>query len=523
MHYTDWREELEEADAGIMGGGLSGKLRRESAKRYWPAIVGSLLLLLGACSQSIRGVYTELNGYDLRDFKPYRGLLIEDEFAQHPELPERTVYHLHFEIAEPPGEITAGARIHFTNRSPQTIGEIPMFLYPNLTPGGLQVLSLTVDGQVVEPSYGDRRTRLLVQLPKELKPGRAASITVEYRLSLPVTEEGEYGGLGFAGDVLSLAYCYPMIPACEGWSHPLPAAYGDFVFNEVSFYLVEVSMPEKYVLAAPGIELGSRRLDGRREVVFAMGPARDLYLALSPEFTVESERVGDTEIRSYAREEDAAGSRQALAAAAAAVSGFGGRFGVYPYRTLSLVSVPFAAFGLEFPGILINARRLYDLGETYGGIPAQVLLESTTAHEVAHQWFYGSVGNDQLLEPWLDEAPAQYATWLYYADRYGDSAAQEFFRSLEARWERVDSAEIPIGRPVSEYTLKEYGAIVYGRGPLFLHALCERMGEDVFDAFLKAYTRTFEWEIVDSREFEQAAESACGCELENLFDQWLRN
>jgi len=334
--------------------------------------------------------------------------------------------------------------------------------------------------------------------------------------------------LGYAGDVVSMAYCYPIIPAYQGWNHPMPVAYGDFIFNEVSFYLVQVSLPEGFVLAAPGVQLGSRRVkghpaNGRREVVFALGPARDLYLALSRDFVVHSEQVGETEIRSYAREEEEAGSQRALSTAAAALKSFGSRFGVYPYRTLSLVSVPFASYGLEFPGIIMNARRLYDLDESYGGIPAPVLLESTTAHEVAHQWFYASVGNDQLLEPWLDEAPTQYATWLYYVDRYGSSAAQGFFRSLEDRWDRVDRAEIPIGRPVSAYTPKEYGAIVYGRGPLFLHVLSEHMGEEIFDRFLKGYTRAFEWDVVDLQDFETAAEAACNCQLDELFASWVRN
>jgi aminopeptidase N len=338
-----------------------------------------------------------------------------------------------------------------------------------------------------------------------------------------VTEKGEYGGFGYVREVLSLAYCYPIIPAYAGWNHPLPVTYGDFIFNEVSFYLVQVSMPPELVLAAPGIQLGSRLTADRREVTFAMGPARDLYLAMSRNFQLHSEQVGNTEVRSFAPKDAAAGSRTALSAAAAALDSFGERFGEYPYRTLTLVNVPFAAMGLEFPGIIIIARRLYDLNQNYSGVPAPVLLEATTAHEVAHQWFYSSVGNDQVLEPWLDEALAQYATWLYYKDRYGTTSARGFFQSLSDRWNRVGGADIPIGRPVFEYSPKQYGAIVYGRAPLFIHALSEHMGEETFDVFIKEYAHTFEWDIVDSAEFEQAAEKACSCQLGDLFDHWVRD
>jgi aminopeptidase N len=504
-----------------MAGRSSGKVRVVSWLRPWLALMGLLLMLPGSCADQGGREYMGLDSYDMEDFEPFRELLIEDEFAQHPELVEHTVYHLQFKLGDPPSEIQARARIRFTNSESGTIREIPFFLYPNLTPGRLDVSSVTVDGLPVEAQFGNRRSRLLVRLPAALEPGQSASILMEYHLSLPATEEGEYGGFGYAGGVLSLAYCYPMIPAYEGWNHPLPATYGDFIFNEVSFYLVQMSMPEQFILAAPGIQLGSRRRKGLRDVVFALGPARDLYLALSREFVVHSEQIGETEIRSYARKEDDAGSQRALSTAASAVHSFGDRFGVYPYRTLTLVSVPFSAYGLEFPGIIINARRLYDLEQNYGGVPSPILLESTTAHEVAHQWFYASVGNDQMLEPWLDEAPTQYATWLYYVDRYGGRAAQGFYRSLEDRWDRVGRAEIPIGRPVSAYTPKEYGAIVYGRGPLFIHALSEHMGEDVFDGFLREYTEAFEWAIVDSIEFQAAAEAACNCQLDELFDRWV--
>ena len=36
--------------------------------------------------------------------------------------------------------------------------------------------------------------------------------------------------------------------------------------------------------------------------------------------------------------------------------------------------------------------------------PSRLVL----VHEVAHQWFYGMVGNSQFRDPWLDEA---FATW----------------------------------------------------------------------------------------------------------------
>jgi aminopeptidase N len=43
-------------------------------------------------------------------------------------------------------------------------------------------------------------------------------------------------------------------------------------------------------------------------------------------------------------------------------------------------------------------------------------------HETAHQWWYSMVGNDQILEPWLDESLADYSEVVYYDEKSGPEA-----------------------------------------------------------------------------------------------------
>jgi aminopeptidase N len=293
------------------------------------------------------------------------------------------------------------------------------------------------------------------------------------------------------------------------------------VTNEVSFYVVEASAPEEAVLAFPGIELGRRTAQGRTEVLFALGPARDLFLAASREFVVLEERRGGVTVRSVAPRGREDGARLVLSAAEEALVSFSRRFGPYPFSTLNLVAAPFGALGMEFPGITLLALRLYDLGEGAHGIPHRVLLEATLAHEVAHQWFYASVGNDQLEEPWIDESLAQYASWLYYRDRENAAGARGMIQEFEERWERVERAPIPIGKPVSAYSPLEYSAIIYGRAPLFLRALALEMGEERFDRFLAELAARFEWRLIDGDDFRLLAEEACGCDLAALWGEWV--
>ncbi|MEE8121144.1 MAG: hypothetical protein V3T55_06415 [Anaerolineales bacterium] len=260
---------------------------------------------------------------------------------------------------------------------------------------------------------------------------------------------GEYYGLfGFLEDILVLDIFYPMIPIYddEGWNAAVPQMNGELTYNDAAFYLVRVHSPADLVVVASGVHLQRTVAGDIQTTTFANGPARDFYLAASEEFTVTSEKVGGTTINSYAFPEWGEGSQVVLQSSANTLRSFNARFGTYPYREMDLMSTPMLELGIEYPGVMGIALRLYDPDEIVGGLPSHVYVESTVAHEVAHQWFYNTVGNDQP-----DEALDQYATCLYCQDTYSSSAAESYRASWQSRWDRVDGANIPIGLPAGEY------------------------------------------------------------------------
>ncbi len=180
------------------------------------------------------------------------------------------------------------------------------------------------------------------------------------------------------------------------------------------------------------------------------------------------------------------------------------------------------ALGIEYPGVAGMGLHLYDPEAEVSGLPAQVLLQGGVAHEVAHQWFYNVLGNDQVDEPWLDEALVQYVTGLYYLDIGGEGAMEGFSSSWSDRWQRVEMADVPIGLPSGDYTDSlEYAAIVYGRGPIFMETLAEQMGEETFAAFLRDYYESYQWGIGTGEAFQQLAEEHCQCDLTPLFAEWV--
>jgi aminopeptidase N len=334
--------------------------------------------------------------------------------------------------------------------------------------------------------------------------------------------DGNYGLFGYFEDVLVLDEFYPVIPVYDqdGWNYRIPKG-GDVTYLDASFYVVKVSAPKKLVLVASGIEV-AREADGKRQVVtYAIGPARDFYLAASHKFKHVSTEVGETTINSYAFANRKDGAQHALEVSEDALRIFNRRFGTYPYVEMDLVSTPMQALGIEYPGIMGITLEEYDLNGTMFGLPNRVMLESTVVHEVGHQYFYNVVGSNQVGEPWLDEGVVQYVTAIYHKDRYGASGYNGYRDSFYGRWARIDNEEIPIGMPSEAYSPKEYSPIIYGRAALFMEALSNEMGEEVFDAFMQDYYQSNTWGIATGEVFRQIAEEHCDCDLTALFEDWV--
>jgi hypothetical protein len=132
------------------------------------------------------------------------------------------------------------------------------------------------------------------------------------------------------------------------------------------------------------------------------------------------------------------------------------------------------------------------------------------------------VANDQVDEPWLDEALVQYITGFYYLDSSGERALEGWRNSWYGRWQRVELAEVPIGLPSGDYVDGlQYGAIVYGRGPIFMDALAREMGQATFDAFLRDYYQSNKWGIGTGESFRALAEEHCQSDLTSLFEAWV--
>jgi aminopeptidase N len=434
------------------------------------------------------------------------------------DLEDMTQYHLDLRLTPDLSQLVGQADIRYTNREQVPLDMVYLHLFPNLWSDGMTVSSAQVAGQPVSVSYlsGDD----LVELPmsRPLQPGESVDLSLHFTTPIPRGKgAGNYGELANQDGVLALAHSYPTIVVYDsGWHLETPSSQGDVIYHDASLYDVSFTAPEGMTVVATGSTLDKvDHGDGTVTWRLVGGPMRDFNIIASGDYQSASKQVGDVTINSYFLAEDAAGGRQALDWAATALQIFEKEFGAYPYRELDIASTSTSAGGIEYPGLAVIASRLFvDLN-------SRAFFEAATVHEVAHQWWYNVVGNDQVNEPWLDEGLAQYSTYLYFRDVYGDAGATGFEDSLKRRWERVGFSEKPVGLPVGDYQDAEYGAIVYGRAALFFLALRDQIGDEKMAELLRRYYSEFAWRVASSQKFETLAESVSGQDLSALFSEWV--
>lgn len=429
-----------------------------------------------------------------------------------------THYNLDVTLSSDIKSIGGRARIGYTNREGVPLDTVYLHLFPNLWEDGMEVSDVRAGGPPAQVKTLTGSAIIGVVLPEPLLPGKSIDLSMSFTTPIPAGEGvGNYGELAYQDGVLALAHFYPTVVVYDdGWHLETPSSQGDVIYHDASLYDVRLTAPAGLTVVSTGATL-DRAPNGDGSATWSLvgGPMRDFNIVASRLYRQEARQVGDVAVNSTFLPEDVDGGALVLGWAAQALSIYEQAFGPYPYRELDIVETATTAGGIEYPGMVVVAESLYSAPER------RVFFEAAAVHEVAHQWWYNVVGNDQINAPWLDEALAQYSAYLYFQDVYGSAGGQGFLDGLDERWARVNYADKPIGLPVSDYTGREYGAIVYGRGPLFLIALRDRIGETKMTQLLRRYYSEYAWKLAQPEDFQKLAEAVWGQSLNDLFDKWV--
>ena len=128
------------------------------------------------------------------------------------------------------------------------------------------------------------------------------------------------------------------------------------------------------------------------------------------------------------------------------------------------------------------------------------LLEYVIAHETAHQWWYSVIGNDEISEPWLDEALTEYSTVLYFEEKYGKEVGSKLIKTMEMQTRNHSSEDI--FKATTQYKNSiDYSINVYTKGALAFNEVRKKVGDEVFFETLKEYYNTYMFQNVNGAKF----------------------
>ncbi len=259
----------------------------------------------------------------------------------------------------------------------------------------------------------------------------------------------------------------------------------------------------------------------------------DFAFSADPEFIVDICRYNNTIIKSYyTKSTKDRWQFKAADQTRKAIKLFSEKYYAYPYRQFSNVA-SLVDGGMEYPQLVMisghyGENNKYDRG-----------LESTIAHEVAHNWFYGLLGFNETEQAYLDEGMASFAT-IQYMENYHGRFANDY--SYDKKWQKlllpnsnerdenyktyIENAivgeEDPLLTPADQYAdAGRYFVASYQKASAVYFMLQYTIGTEKFDQMMKSFCGKWAYKHPYLSDFQNMADSTNGQSLEWFFRQWF--
>lgn len=457
------------------------------------------------------------------------------------KLNRRSVYGI---TARTDGKTLKGDMTFCFFNSGESINELYFCLYPNAFksenniknttpeektdtayPGGfdsgwINILDVYCKNKKCAYSFEEDGQILKIETGKIKKNGQT-DIRIVFEEKLPHMT----GRFGWGNSTYNYGNWYPVLcPEIDGKT--VKSTYcvnGDPFCSDVADYRVTLTAPAQMRIASTGKMLSCDKSDPVNHTwEIKADNVRDFAFIMSESYSLCSEKVGSTVVYSYFFG-DAEYGKAALNAAVNAVKCFSKLFGEYPYETFSVAQADFYIGGMEYPNLVFINRDLY-------GEDAVEALEEVVAHETAHQWWYGIVGNDETREAWLDEGLTEYSVALYLEEVYGSERYAMHISDNEGYCKVVFDimqqskgiSDRRIARKSADFEhWLLYDAAVYDASALMLDSYRWAAGKETLLNGLKRYFNDNAYRIANKEDFLQALSKAGGKKAEELLLPWL--
>ena len=469
------------------------------------------------------------------------GFFVKSQQLKQADWQQRVDYNIKVSLNDSIKELSGYEEIVYYNQSPNTLTEIYFHLWPNAylnneTPfakqrvengstdflyaepqqrGRMDSLYFKVDGQKAPMQFLPNSYEICkIILPKPLLPGSQLTISTSFRVKLPAV----FSRMGHENGIFCITQWYPK-PAVydvNGWNVMPYLDQGEF-YSEFGRFDVSIMLPKDYVVVATGdvqdpaeSEWWLKRTSSTnikhpsqsktKTVRFIQDNVHDFAWFASKNFkTAKSEVVlasgkrVDTWLFSENKKENTTISGTQYINEA--ISFYSDKVGEYPYKHATVVVTPLkAGAGMEYPTITNVADINRDV----------------IVHEVGHNWFYGILGSNERLYPWMDESINNYYearskykkevvvhTDLFKKDSTGKRNYNINFRGLfSSPFSEYEFLYLTAGRnnidqkaflPSDSFTSQNYGKIIYGKASLAFNQLQSYLGDEVFDGMMKSF------------------------------------
>ena len=373
---------------------------------------------------------------------------------------------------------------------------------------------LTQDIKYVQPDDGnsDDQTVFAVRLPKAIQPGEEIKVQINFLSKLPKI----IARTGYErGDYFMVAQWFPKIAVYEpkgmrqrakgGWNchqfHYHSEFYADF-----GTYDVAITVPEKYKVAATGVETYEATVgDGTKVYKFHASDVIDFAWTASPRYNVISDTYNNKGIKLVYMPEHGGVSDRYITAVKYAMEYMEKHVGEYSYPQITVVDVPYYATnasGMEYP--------MFVTTETVKGLPSGIrTMEATVIHEFVHNYFMAVVATNEFEEAWLDEGVTQFYETQIMDEYYGEGSLVNFFGlkmndtecSRLSYTQSYNPAISTIDNYVWKYPSYTYGTMVYDKACTMMQTLKGLMGAEHFDNAMRNYYAKYQFKHPSGRDF----------------------
>ncbi|WP_164737231.1 M1 family metallopeptidase [Georgenia sp. SYP-B2076] len=400
--------------------------------------------------------------------------------------PSRPVVELRFDVADDLRSVQGSERVTFT--PDLRVCELVFRAWPNkpstaeagnsLTVGTVSVDGTRVPADVQAAGAPDGAPGTLIDVPLPSCVDAGTSVEASLTFSLVLGEDtDERVGTSSEDEVAWFGGAYPLLAwqPGVGWAKEaaVPVVGEVSTSEDVELRSLEVVASSRFDVLGVGSQEGTRTDgSGRTTHRFTAPAVRDIAVTVGDLETYEQQidgvavHIGAPKLGTQAQ------LRHWADQIASSLTRLRDQLGPVPYDDLWISVLPAVSDGIEFPG----AVQFADVDPQQNG--------GLVTHELAHMWFYGLVGNNQGLHPWLDES---FATFV---QRVVDNPDRDPAPSNDV----PDRARGDVGEPMSfwldfDRPNRAYVRGVYDAGADALIEARQRAGAKAFDEALRGYLR----------------------------------